>query len=400
MTEAGHASVSQRSRRIRRWQWVHRWSSLICTGFMLLLCLTGLPLIFSDEIEHWSAPIRVETAMSKTASVDDMATKSRAMYPNDVITSILLDRSNGQAFVTMAPSYRAMETSRSSIHFTRFDLSTATILEQSDRPKGVSTKIIGAIAALHENLLAGFAGAMLLAMMAALLLVALVSGVVLYGPFTRRLDFGDMRFERSKRIRWLDLHNLLGVATLAWVSVVGVTGMMNEFASPLFAVWERANLAETLARYRSSDQNGTTPSARLDTVIEAAAAALPHMAVKQVVPLGERSDPPHHYIVWTEGGTALTRQVLQPVLVDAQTAHVTAVFSAPWYLTALNISRPLHFGDYGGLPLKVIWALLDVVTICILCSGIYLWLGRGRREKAAAAELGLHRASPILEPAE
>ncbi|MDB5973481.1 MAG: putative rane protein [Nevskia sp.] len=38
------------------------------------------------------------------------------------------------------------------------------------------------------------------------------------------------------------------------------------------------------------------------------------------------------------------------------------------------MSRPLHFGDYGGLPLKLIWALLDLVTIAVLGSGLYLWL--------------------------
>ena len=30
----------------------HKWSSLVCTVFMLLLCLTGLPLIFHHEIGH------------------------------------------------------------------------------------------------------------------------------------------------------------------------------------------------------------------------------------------------------------------------------------------------------------------------------------------------------------
>ena len=39
------------SRSVRIWSWLHRWSSLVCTLFMLLLCLTGLPLIFSDEID-------------------------------------------------------------------------------------------------------------------------------------------------------------------------------------------------------------------------------------------------------------------------------------------------------------------------------------------------------------
>ena len=36
----------------KSWSWLHRWSSLVCTAFMLLLCLTGLPLIFHHEIAH------------------------------------------------------------------------------------------------------------------------------------------------------------------------------------------------------------------------------------------------------------------------------------------------------------------------------------------------------------
>lgn len=31
------------ARRLKRWFWVHKWSSLVCTLFMLLLCVTGLP---------------------------------------------------------------------------------------------------------------------------------------------------------------------------------------------------------------------------------------------------------------------------------------------------------------------------------------------------------------------
>ena len=38
--------------KLRRWAWIHKWSSLVCTVFMLLLCVTGLPLIFHHEIGH------------------------------------------------------------------------------------------------------------------------------------------------------------------------------------------------------------------------------------------------------------------------------------------------------------------------------------------------------------
>src|SRR5262249_17234135 len=78
------------------------------------------------------------------------------------------------------------------------------------------------------------------------------------------------------------------------------------------------------------------------------------------------------------GETPLTSRLLQPVLLDARTSDVTAAPELPWYLTALLVSQPLHFGDYGGLPLKILWALLDIVTIVVLGSGLYLWIARRR----------------------
>ena len=37
---------------IRAWSWVHTWSSLVATAFLLMLCVTGLPLVFTHEIEE------------------------------------------------------------------------------------------------------------------------------------------------------------------------------------------------------------------------------------------------------------------------------------------------------------------------------------------------------------
>ena len=41
-----------RTTTIRRWSFVHTWTSLICTLFLLMLAITGLPLIFHHELEH------------------------------------------------------------------------------------------------------------------------------------------------------------------------------------------------------------------------------------------------------------------------------------------------------------------------------------------------------------
>jgi uncharacterized iron-regulated membrane protein len=79
------------------------------------------------------------------------------------------------------------------------------------------------------------------------------------------------------------------------------------------------------------------------------------------------------------GDGILTTRLLRPVLVDAETGVLTDSSELPWYLKLLLGSQPLHFGDFGGMPLKIFWAAFDVLTIVVLGSGLYLWLSRGNK---------------------
>ena len=74
--------------------------------------------------------------------------------------------------------------------------------------------------------------------------------------------------------------------------------------------------------------------------------------------------------------SVLKRKNVTPAMLDGETGQLVTARGLPWYLRALQVSRPLHFGDYGGLPLKIIWALLDFAAIVLLASGVYLWLGK------------------------
>jgi uncharacterized iron-regulated membrane protein len=97
----------------------------------------------------------------------------------------------------------------------------------------------------------------------------------------------------------------------------------------------------------------------------------------------------HHYAVFLQGATPLTKRLLTVGLVDAVTGELTDIRPMPWYMQALLLSQPLHFGDYGGLPMKILWALLDLVTIVVLGSGVYLWLARRKRPvRTLMAEAG------------
>jgi uncharacterized iron-regulated membrane protein len=52
-------------------------------------------------------------------------------------------------------------------------------------------------------------------------------------------------------------------------------------------------------------------------------------------------------------------------------------------MKTIVISQPLHFGDYGGLALKLLWTASAWLTLFITANGAWLWWKRRRSRRAA-----------------
>lgn len=354
---------------IRIWTWLHKWSSLVCTLFMLLLCLTGLPLIFHEELAPHKVDVPPLLNDAQRAPLDEVLAAARALYPDRIVQYASLDEEDPRIWsVTLTPSPLPTFDFKS----VQVDARTAKVLTEAKVGEGFMDLMLR----LHTDLFAGQPGKLFLGFMGLLLLVSLVSGVVLYAPFMRKLDFGTVRHERANRTRWLDLHNLLGIATLVWVLVVGATGVVNTLAEIVTSHWQNDQLAALTRPYVGQPTLQESDRAPVQATYAAAQVRAPGMHLAFMAFPGTAFSSPHHNTFFLRGNTPLTHKLLQPVLVDARTAEVTAAPELPWYLSALLLSQPLHFGDYAGMAMKIIWALLDIVTIIVLGSGLYLWLKR------------------------
>jgi len=358
------------ARALRIWFLVHKWTSLIATIFLLLLCLTGLPLIFHEEIEHTFEPhpeLRELKADAPSIDYDKVVANALAARPGEVVRFVSFDPEEplGAVFTgaTLVPP-------PDDGHTQQFDTRTGDLFPAEPPDDGFMNLMLR----LHTDLFMGLPGYLFLGFMGLLLVASLVSGVVVYTPFMRKLDFATVRSGRSTRLKWLDLHNVLGIVTLAWVLVVGVTGVINTLALPIISLWQGGQLAEMTAPYKDAP-----PLERLGSLhkaLDTARKAAPGMEPSFVAFPGTLFSSQHHYAVFMRGTTPLTARLLKPALVDAQTGELTDMREMPMYVKTLLVSQPLHFGDYGGLPLKIIWALLDLISIVVLGSGLYLWLGR------------------------
>jgi uncharacterized iron-regulated membrane protein len=367
--------------KLRRWAWIHKWSSLVCTVFMLLLCVTGLPLIFHHEIGHLLGT-EIEAvempANTPRISMDRVMEIAKAKHPDKVGMFASQEADDDRIwFVTLATT----PTSEVDMKQVAVDARTGEVLGQPP----LSSGFMYIMFSLHVNLFAGLAGMLFLGFMGMLLLVAIVSGVVLYGPFMKKLEFGTVRAERSTRLKWLDLHNLIGIVTLAWLLVVGATGVINTWADLLVKYWQFDQMAEMVAPYKGKPP--ITELGSLQKAVDAAIALEPDMKMGFIAFPGTTFSSPHHYGIFMRGTEALTSRLFKPVLVDATTGEVTDSRTLPWYLTGLLLSQPLHFGDYGGRPMQIMWAILDLMSIVVLGSGLYLWIVRRKTNEARMEKL-------------
>lgn len=350
----------------KKWEWVHKWTSLICTFFLLMLCITGLPLIFHDEIDEalnpnvWQ-PKHPEGPHLTLDNILEIALENRegeqAIYMSfDVVRPVVN--------VTTGPTADAPS---SEMHFASYDLTSGELVPPAD----VGESVMEFILQLHTDMFLGLPGMLFLGAMGLLFALSVISGVVFYRQYMRKLSFGTIRKNKSTRHKWLDYHNLFGIATVAWVLVVGLTGIINTLEGPILDTWRDNNLNQLLSEHQGGDI--AKPIASLTEAVEQAKLIAPDMTLQFVAFPGSDFSSNQHYAIFLHGNTPLTKELITPVLIDAVNAEVIGLTEMPWYGKALSLSRPLHFGDYGGVLLKVLWAILDVITIIILGSGLYLW---------------------------
>ncbi|WP_020652913.1 PepSY-associated TM helix domain-containing protein [Massilia niastensis] len=358
----------------RAWYAVHKWTSLVCTLFLLMLCITGLPLIFSHEINHalgYSAdPPQLEVGQSGhagRASIDAIVADAQARRPQDVPQFLVAEADEPELiYVRMADRVDSPGLTA----FYTYDTRTGEFLSEFPLGKGFMDVMLR----LHVDMYAGLGGTLFLGFMGLLLAASIVSGIHVYGPFMKKLRFGSIRRDRAARVKWLDQHNLLDMVTLVWLLVVGVTGTINALNQPIFAAWQASELKALAEPFRRQPPVQGAVSA--EAAVAAAQRAQPGKSLSFMAYPGNDFATPQHFMAFMQGNTPLTSKLLSIVMIDARTGQVVTSGEMPWYVSTLMLSQPLHFGDYGGMALKILWVGLDLLSIWVLWSGLVLWWKR------------------------
>jgi uncharacterized iron-regulated membrane protein len=361
-----------KSKTLRGWYAVHRWTSLICTINLLLLCVTGLLLIFHHEIDdllgqgHQSAAVAAGTPRP---TLQQLVDKTLAANPGTAMKSLSFFGEDGDHFVgvRIGPPGVASLREGTSVFYNA---------DSGDKHAlGGDETFTGFILKLHVNLFLGFPGQLFIGVVGLVFVLSMVSGIVLYGPFMRKLAFGLVRFGRQWRIVQADLHNLSAIAVMVWALVVGLTGAFLSLSPLIIGVWQKTELADLIRTLPAA-----APAALIapDRAVQVATEAVPGKDLAYVFYPGSEYATARHYMVVLRGHTELEKRVFNIAVVDAETGALADRRGMPWYMQVLLLSAPFHFGDYAGMPLKILWALFTVLTTLATVTGLIIWMKRSR----------------------
>lgn len=354
----------------RLWWHVHQWVGFKLAIFMSFICLTGTLAVVSHEID-WLIQPSLRVAPSSVAAGTDWARVydgARNWRPEAKVQ--YLSAPVASAFAATAVIEYPDET-----------LKILHIHPTTGHVQGEATWV-GAQRVLrnmhrHVNLPTKY-GVPLVSLLSLLLLVSVVTSFWVYKKWWRGF-FRPIRW-RDARTAWGDVHRLMGLWSLWFVLLIGLTG--------LWYLAESLGLDAPIPGSKLVAETATPGLANPD--ISAALAtvrrAQPGLIVKEIgLPL--KPGDPLEFAGQLDA--YLVRDRANAVALDPASLAVLKVWRGEDLSVHQRISEmadPLHFGYFGGYWTKVPWFVFGLLLTGLSVSGIAIYgLRVGRALPAISA---------------
>ncbi len=365
--------------RKRLWQ-LHSWLGLFAGLGLLVIGLSGSLLVFHEELETLfnrelvrvepTAAGRPDGSLPNRLPLDTLLAHAQRQLPEHEITGWLPRWDEPQ----LADVLYVIERGHNEWLVATLDPYTGRLLAS---PRLGSTTLTGWLLDLHYTFFADHAGLLITGFLGLVLCLLGVTGVWLYREFWKNLF--TLRWGRGARILFSDLHKFVGITSAAFNLVLGFTG----------AYW---NVTHVIGEWimgeheqQKIEQRLYAPTLSLAALTADAAQRLPDFRANFI---SLPSDPTAPAVtLWgaVEPHSWLTSPYGSTILYDPQTgAHQSTndLRTAGFWPRVVDSFRPLHFGDFGGLPIQILWCLAGLAPGILAISGFVIWRLRRRRSSS------------------
>ncbi|MGC3982557.1 MAG: PepSY-associated TM helix domain-containing protein [Steroidobacteraceae bacterium] len=356
---------------------VHLWVGVIAGLYLLVVCLTGALLVFRIDLQRAANPeLFVSRGDRPLASPALVLQELRIAYPNGRIAGI-------DAPTTSRPSYLAYVVEDRNFRTVLIDPVSAKVL--GELPK----TWINILQSLHFNLLLGRTGTLVNGIGALCLLTLCLTGLVIWWQGRRNWWRGfTIRQGSWPQINW-DLHRAAGIWAFIAILIWALTALSFTFPRQFRSVVQAFSSISVSVAPKSNGANADRIEAipSMDELLNRASALAPGQYMARVV-LPAKPDDSMQILFARQQPTPAGSSDFTTIYLDRYTGKQLAAAANAGASAGdliMQWKAPLHVGSFGGLGIKLLWAMLGFAPALLFVTGLIAWWRRVVRPAYAAS---------------
>lgn len=227
-------------------------------------------------------------------------------------------------------------------------------------------------------------GLILTGLLGLTLMVSIVTGIFIHRKILAQLF--TFRVSKTFSLMLNDGHKVMSVWAVLFHSVIAFTGAFLGLATVILVPaaayvgfnGDQEKLVETFTAVKPPILANVQQQTKLGDILERAAQERPDLNFNRLTVMGYGDQNALVYVFGT-GSDQLGGETLIYKGSTAEFVKSQANFGRLEGVTGkiLDAMFPLHFGNFGGLLVKTVWAILGIATALLPITGLMLWIERG-----------------------
>nr|WP_295922355.1 PepSY-associated TM helix domain-containing protein [uncultured Dyadobacter sp.] len=346
---------------------LHSWLGLFTGVFLILLGLSGSVLVFRTELDQFFNRdlLHVAPSEDKHTALKRCYEHITSRYPNlDGIAWVNPDAGPGDAY-NFRIYFNDARLFTYDLGLISFDPYTGAVLREGPSSQ-FTPSFIEWLFQFHFSFQLGMPGAALTAIFGITMLLSLLTGAIVYRKMIWKVVCFRVKINRKNwRTISSDLHRVVGVWSLLLNAVIFFTGFwMNLFAFH----------AKTWQNELVATRPNTLMTVSPDQMYRQAMAAMPdleptyvYLPTQPARKFEVRGYTKGQWKLWGSGNSVRIDQHSGEML------DINRLDDKPLWERIEATFFPLHVGNFGGLPVKILYVIIGLTPGVLAVTGFLLW---------------------------
>ena len=371
---------------------VHLCLGFVVSIFIIAVTLSGTILVFRSDIEHMQYA-HLYQGHPGVMRMEDIKKAVLKQYPKQKIATIARDLNDTSYEVQMRgddPLYVYV------------DAGTGKVLGDRDP----EDSFLGWIKEFHTELFLGDTGEFILGVVGLCFLVLLITGSYLWWPGIKRWARGfTLRLRRRNwYIRHYDLHKLVGICVLPFLTMIVIAGISFCFSNQAKTLWYAVTFTQPTAPAQlvSRVPAKNAQPLDMDTLQAQASAAVPGGTLTQYILPSKKTSAVQMWFSLPydpRAGAGFDGQVR--IYLDQYSGRVLWSSDPRKLSLSENIYQnwrfPLHIGSYGQLPTRILQVVVGLAPTFLAITGISMWYLKWSAKKKQQRSQRRETKEPVFE---